>query len=147
LFEAGFCYSVTLILARTGAASDLGRPRENVRMRRSKLNASTSRLTSWIGAAVLSFVSAQAMAQQPSPFSFFQPTMEDVAPGVDHGNSDRNLPEDFQRQAVFYRSQHPPGTIIVETTERHLYLIENEKPALCVTASGSAVTASPGLAS
>jgi len=73
--------------------------------------------------------------------------MEDVAPGVDHGNSDRNLPEDFQRQAVFYRSQHPPGTIIVETTERHLYLIENEKPALCVTASGSAVTASPGLAS
>jgi lipoprotein-anchoring transpeptidase ErfK/SrfK len=99
-------------------------------MSRSKLHASTNCLTIWIGTAVLLFLSAQAIAQQPSPFSFFQPTMEDVAPGVDHGNSDRNLPEDFQRQAVFYRSQHPPGTIIVETTERHLYLIENETRAL-----------------
>jgi lipoprotein-anchoring transpeptidase ErfK/SrfK len=99
-------------------------------MSRLKANTSANRLTVWIGAAVLSFLSAQAMAQQPFPFPFFQPTMEDVAPGVDHGNSDRSLPEDFQRQAVFYRSQHPPGTIIVETTERHLYVIENETRAL-----------------
>ncbi|MGO9703201.1 MAG: L,D-transpeptidase, partial [Xanthobacteraceae bacterium] len=87
-------------------------------------------LAVWIGAAVLSLVSVQAIAQQASPFPFFQPTIEDVAPGVDHGNSDKNLPENFQRQAVFYRSQHPPGTIIVETSERHLYLIENETRAM-----------------
>jgi lipoprotein-anchoring transpeptidase ErfK/SrfK len=31
---------------------------------------------------------------------------------------------------VFYRSQHPAGTIIIETAERHLYLIESETRAL-----------------
>jgi hypothetical protein len=44
------------------------------------------------------------MAQQGSPSSLFKPTMADVAPGVDHGDHDDDLPEDFQRQAVFYRS-------------------------------------------
>ena len=61
---------------------------------------------------------------------FFKPTIEDVAPGVDHGNSDKRLPEDLQRQAVFYRSHHPTGTIVIETSERHLYLIESETRAL-----------------
>jgi lipoprotein-anchoring transpeptidase ErfK/SrfK len=31
---------------------------------------------------------------------------------------------------VFYRSQRPAGTIIIETAERHLYLIESETRAL-----------------
>jgi lipoprotein-anchoring transpeptidase ErfK/SrfK len=85
-----------------------------------------------IGAMVLCLVSPQAWGQQNSPFPFFGPAVEveDVAPGVDHGNSDNNLPGDFQRQAVFYRSQHPAGTIIIETAERHLYLIESETRAL-----------------
>ena len=56
--------------------------------------------------------------------------MEDVAPGIDHGNADDNLPEEFQRQTVFYRSQQPIGTIIIDTSERHLYLIESETRAL-----------------
>ena len=83
----------------------------------------------WIGVAALCLFCAPAPAQQ-SPLSIFQPTTEDVAPGVDHGNSNDNLPEQFQRQAVFYRSQHPVGTIIIETGERHLYLIESETRAL-----------------
>jgi lipoprotein-anchoring transpeptidase ErfK/SrfK len=83
----------------------------------------------WIGVAALCLFCAPAPAQQ-SPLAIFQPTTEDVAPGVDHGNSDDNLPEQFQRQAVFYRSQHPVGTIIIETGERHLYLIESETRAL-----------------
>jgi lipoprotein-anchoring transpeptidase ErfK/SrfK len=70
-------------------------------------------------------------AQQRSPLANdFQPTKEDVAPGIDHGNASDDLPEQFQRQAVFYRSQHPVGTIIVEAAERHLYLIESETRAL-----------------
>ncbi len=85
----------------------------------------------WIAAAVICVVCAPAGAEQQSLFpNIFQPTAEDVAPGVDHGNSDDNLPETFQRQAVFYRSQHPAGTIIIETAERHLYLIESETRAL-----------------
>ena len=89
-------------------------------------------LSIWIAAALLSLVSTQAWAEQGKPFSFFEPAteVEDVAPGVDHGSSNNNLPSDFQRQAVFYRSQQPAGTIIVETSERHLYLIESETRAL-----------------
>ena len=60
----------------------------------------------------------------------YTPTMEDVAPGIDHGGSDASLPEEFQKQAVFYRSQQPPGTIIIDTSERHLYLIEGPTRAI-----------------
>jgi lipoprotein-anchoring transpeptidase ErfK/SrfK len=60
----------------------------------------------------------------------FAPTIEDPAPGVDHGNTSDNLGDQFQRQAVFYRSQHPVGTIIIDTADRHLYLIESETRAL-----------------
>jgi lipoprotein-anchoring transpeptidase ErfK/SrfK len=85
----------------------------------------------WIGAAFLGMLCAPAPGQPQSLLnSIFHPTIEDVAPGIDHGNSDDNLAEQFQRQAVFYRSQHPVGTIIVETAERHLYLIESETRAL-----------------
>ena len=64
---------------------------------------------------------------QPRPFT---PTIEEPPPGVFHGNTSDNLADQFQRQAVYYRSQHPVGTIIVETRERHLYLIESETRAL-----------------
>ena len=85
----------------------------------------------WIGAAFLWLLSAPAPGQPQTLLnSIFQPTIEDVPPGIDHGNSDDNLAEQFQRQAVFYRSQHPVGTIIIETAERHLYLIESETRAL-----------------
>jgi lipoprotein-anchoring transpeptidase ErfK/SrfK len=84
----------------------------------------------WVGAAILCLVSAHVPAQtlppQPSSGFTFHPTAKDVDPGVDHGNSDANLPEQFQKQMVFYRSQQPPGTIIIDTQERHLYLIKDE---------------------
>jgi len=86
-------------------------------------------LAGCIGAAVACLYSAQASSQN-LPNALFRPTIEDVDPGIDHGNSYRNLPETYQKQAVFYRSQEPPGTIIVETSERHLYLIQNETRAL-----------------
>ncbi len=60
----------------------------------------------------------------------FAPTIEEPAPGVDHGNTSDNLGDQYQRQAVYYRSQHPVGTIIIDTSDRHLYLIESETRAL-----------------
>jgi lipoprotein-anchoring transpeptidase ErfK/SrfK len=88
----------------------------------------------WVGAAAVCIASAPVLAEQRPQWSQslanFQPTIEDPAPGVDHGNSSDDLAEQFQRQAVFYRSQHPVGTIIIETGERHLYLIESETRAL-----------------
>ena len=86
-------------------------------------------LVACVAAAVGCLYSAQAKSQNlPNPI--FRPTIEDVDPGIDHGNSYRNLPETYQRQAVFYRSQEPPGAIIVETSERHLYLIQSETRAV-----------------
>ncbi len=73
----------------------------------------------------------QTQAQQPQAYQYrYQETMKDVDPGIDHGNSDANLPDDFRKQMVFYRSQQPPGTIIIDTQERHLYLIKDETHAL-----------------
>jgi lipoprotein-anchoring transpeptidase ErfK/SrfK len=85
----------------------------------------------WIGAALLCFCSVPLPAAPRPPVpADFQPTMADVPPGVDHGNSDDDVPEQFQRRAVFYRSQLPVGTIIIDTADRHLYLIESETRAL-----------------
>ncbi len=87
-----------------------------------------------IGAAVVCIASAPVVAEQRPQWSQsltnFQPTIADPPPGVDHGNSSDDLADQFQRQAVYYRSQHPVGTIIIETSERHLYLIESETRAL-----------------
>ena len=60
-----------------------------------------------------------ARCQKFLPNAIFRPTVEDVDPGIDHGNP-HNLPETYQRQVVFYLVE---GTIIVETSERHLYVI------------------------
>jgi hypothetical protein len=73
----------------------------NAAMSRSKLRVRRRASTAWIGAAIVCLASTQVPAQQGSLLPFFKPTMEDVAPGVDHGNSDKRLPEDLQRQAVF----------------------------------------------
>ena len=93
------------------------------------------RLAAAVAAAVLCTVSAHAPAQQlpgqPQPPIFQYPvTAPDVDPGIDHGNSDPNLPQEYQRQLVFYRSLEQPGTIIIDTQERHLYLIQDSTHAL-----------------
>ena len=71
------------------------------------------RVVSWVGAAVLCVASMQATAQQmpaQPPATFQYPvTAPDVDPGIDHGNSDANLPGEFQKQLVFYRSLQPPA--------------------------------------
>ena len=84
-----------------------------------------------IGAALVCLFATPVPAQQRLlAADSFQPSAADVPPGVDHGNVNDDLPETFQRRAVFYRSQLPVGTIIIETSERHLYLIESETRAL-----------------
>src|SRR4051794_32541976 len=49
-------------------------------------------------------------------------TIEDQ-PGHVPDPSVERLPAAFQRQAVFYRTSEAPGTIIVDTADRYLYLI------------------------
>ena len=43
---------------------------------------------------------------------------------------DERLPAAFQRQAVFYRTNEPVGTIIVDTVYRYLYLVQENSRAI-----------------
>ena len=58
------------------------------------------------------------------------PTMQEPDPGVDHTARDVDLDPALRRQPVFYRSDYPRGTIIVNTNDRFLYLIQSETVAL-----------------
>jgi lipoprotein-anchoring transpeptidase ErfK/SrfK len=66
------------------------------------------------------FFNSRSFAQQP-----------DVGdqPGLLADDSVELDPE-FKKQVVYYRSTEPPGTIIVSTAERHLYLIQGNGRAL-----------------
>jgi len=80
-------------------------------------------------AIMLGLGCASALAQIAANGDYV-PTMADVAPGIDHGNSGTGLPSEYQRQPVFYRSSYPPGTILIDTPGRHLYLIQSETRAM-----------------
>lgn len=55
---------------------------------------------------------------------------DDLAPGVDGGNSDPDLPYVYRRQPTFYRTLQPIGTIIVDKAQHFLYLIQPNSVAL-----------------
>jgi lipoprotein-anchoring transpeptidase ErfK/SrfK len=84
----------------------------------------------WFAAALLCTIAARAPAQVDPVTGNYIATAPDVDPGIDHGNSDVNLPDEFKKQTVFYRSLEAPGTIIIDTRERHLYLIQSETSAI-----------------
>ena len=58
------------------------------------------------------------------------PTMQDTDPGVDDTGRDVELPPELRRQSVFYRTDYPAGTIIVNTNDRFLYLVMGNGTAL-----------------
>jgi lipoprotein-anchoring transpeptidase ErfK/SrfK len=51
-------------------------------------------------------------------------------PGVVPNEADEQLQPQFQRQMVLYRTTEPPGTIIVHTSERFLYLVQGNGRAM-----------------
>ena len=76
------------------------------------------------------------MLAPPASAQFFRPlelipapTHQDAAPGVDQG-PEENLPYEYRRQPVAYRSHEAPGTIIIDTSERFLYLIQSNTRAI-----------------
>jgi len=54
----------------------------------------------------------------------------DLAPGVDGGSSDIDLPYVFRRQPTFYRTLQPVGTIIIDKLQHFLYLTQPNNVAL-----------------
>lgn len=60
----------------------------------------------------------------------YEPTVNEPPPGVDHTARDVDLPPELRRMPVSYRSDYPAGTIIVNTNDRFLYLIQSSTVAL-----------------
>jgi lipoprotein-anchoring transpeptidase ErfK/SrfK len=54
----------------------------------------------------------------------------DLAPGVDGGAADNDLPYVFRRQPTFYRTLQPVGTVIIDKLQHFLYLIQPNNVAL-----------------
>ncbi len=51
-------------------------------------------------------------------------------PGYEPDPSAEQLPAAYRRQLVFYRTSEAPGTIIVDTSERFLYLVQGNSRAV-----------------
>jgi lipoprotein-anchoring transpeptidase ErfK/SrfK len=72
------------------------------------------------------FTQAQAQA-----FRAPQVTMPiEDQPGYEPDTSAEQLPAAYRRQLVFYRTTEAPGTIIVHTSERFLYLVQGNNRAV-----------------
>jgi hypothetical protein len=66
------------------------------------------------------------------PVSQASAQREDIGdqPGLIPNAADEELPLQFRRQIVLYRSTEAPGTIIVHTAERFLYVVQPNGRAL-----------------
>lgn len=84
-----------------------------------------SRLLSTVAFAVLALVTlpGAASAQQVDMSGADQP-------GYIADEADEQLSPQFQRQLVFFRTAEPPGTIVIQTSERYLYLVQGNNRAL-----------------
>jgi len=77
-----------------------------------------------IALAVLTDARAQRFQAAPETMQ-----IEDQ-PGYVPDPSAERLPATYQRQAVFYRTTEAPGTVIVQTSERFLYVVQGNNRAI-----------------
>src|SRR5262245_55981373 len=83
------------------------------------------------GFVAVMLVPMAGLAQYGTPRDLrnMTPTIEDAAPGI-APSSDVRIPGIYLRQPVSYRSNEPPGTIVIDTQRRFLYLIQPNNIAL-----------------
>ena len=55
---------------------------------------------------------------------------DDLEPGVDGGSTDTGLPYYLRRQAVYYRTVYSAGMLVVDRSQRFLYLVQPQARAL-----------------
>jgi lipoprotein-anchoring transpeptidase ErfK/SrfK len=78
---------------------------------------------------VMTMAAGHAQFGAPIELRRMTPTIEDSDPGV-APDPNASLPDIYQRTPVRYRTDEAPGTIIVDTSERFLYLIQGNGIAL-----------------
>ena len=89
------------------------------------------RRSAMLGLAAAVLTSGHANAQLFRDLqSVPEPTTEEPAFGVYHGQGERELGYEYRRQPVSYRTTEAPGTIIVDTSDRYLYLTQPNSRAL-----------------
>jgi len=79
------------------------------------------------------FTACAAIAAVTFMFASFasaQAPRDEERPGYVPSAAEEQLPPQFQRQAVFFRTTEAPGTIIVDTPSRYLYLVQGNSRAL-----------------
>ena len=81
-------------------------------------------------AACLATTPGWAQHGRRSALRDITPTIEDADPGSEPAPEDKAVPEIYRRQPVFYRTDEAPGTIIIDTSDRFLYLIQANNTAL-----------------
>jgi lipoprotein-anchoring transpeptidase ErfK/SrfK len=55
---------------------------------------------------------------------------DDLEPGVDGGSTDTGLPYFLRRQAVYYRTVYTAGMIVVDRSQRFIYLVQPQSRAI-----------------
>jgi lipoprotein-anchoring transpeptidase ErfK/SrfK len=76
-----------------------------------------------------SFASAQAQFGTPEELRRSTPTVADRDPGYVPADT-VELDPAYRHQPVYYRTHEPPGTIVIDTSERFLYLIQPNNVAI-----------------
>jgi lipoprotein-anchoring transpeptidase ErfK/SrfK len=86
-----------------------------------------ARLTAFSALLALACAGAPASAQSTAPKNEMQ---IDEQPGHEPTAEEGELPDVYQRQEVFFRTNEPAGTLIIRTSDRFLYLILGPNRAL-----------------
>jgi lipoprotein-anchoring transpeptidase ErfK/SrfK len=73
----------------------------------------------------LSLIPAASAQQPPLPAN-----LDQDQPGLVPDPMEEQLLPEYRPQPVYYRSNEPPGTIIIQTEDRFLYLIQDSKTAI-----------------
>jgi lipoprotein-anchoring transpeptidase ErfK/SrfK len=55
---------------------------------------------------------------------------EELEPGIDGGSTDAGLPYYYRRQPVYYRTVYSLGTVLIDRSQRFIYLIQPNSVAL-----------------
>ncbi|HEY0218596.1 MAG TPA: L,D-transpeptidase [Afipia sp.] len=76
------------------------------------------------------FFAALTVLFAPSAFAQSYNTSDGDQPGYVPSAAEEQLPPEFQRTSVFYRSNEAPGTIVISTAERYLYVMQGNDRAL-----------------
>ena len=73
---------------------------------------------------------ALAALRRPAAPPTIAPALDQDQPGFVPDPMDEQLLPEYRPQPVYFRTNEPPGTIIIQTEERFLYLVQDDKTAI-----------------